>query len=180
MKTASFFAYQGPGRISIARYPPRGTPGGYRVFKKLAPGPWFNSVTRDEYERRFGEQLRALDPAEVKAELQSLAGDAEPVLLCWEKTPFTEKNWCHRRIVARWLHETLGEPVPERIEREVLEELAFKHANEEQQSMFEGAPVLRLASPLTGGIETMPLTAYTDDELISALPRDVAESLGLR
>jgi hypothetical protein len=159
MKTASFFAYQGPGRISIARYPPRGTPAGYRMYKKLAPGAWFNSVSRDEYERRFGEQLRALDPAEVKAELQSLAGEAEPVLLCWERTPFTEKNWCHRRIVARWLHETLGERVPELISREALEEVAWLHVPKSE------IPALK------------PLS---DTELVELLPRAVAESLGLR
>jgi hypothetical protein len=31
-----------------------------------------------------------------------LAGGAEPVLLCWERPPFTADNWCHRRMVAAW------------------------------------------------------------------------------
>ena len=38
MKTSSFFSYTGPGRISIARFAPRGTPAGVRVYKRLAPG----------------------------------------------------------------------------------------------------------------------------------------------
>ena len=37
MKTASFKTYTGPGRISIARWAPRGTPAGYRIYKALAP-----------------------------------------------------------------------------------------------------------------------------------------------
>jgi len=113
MKTACFDTYTGPGRICIARFAPRGTPGGYRYFKALAPGPWFNSVSRPKYERLYGAQLAALDPQRTRDELIVLAGGAEPVLLCWEKPPFTEKNWCHRRIVADWFARTLGEKVEE-------------------------------------------------------------------
>jgi hypothetical protein len=171
MKTSSFFAYKGPGRVSIARFPPRNTPAGFRVYKKLAPGPWFNSVSRDEYDRLYGAQLAALDPAVVKSELQALAGDAEPVLLCWERTPFTEKNWCHRRIVARWLHETLGEPVPERIEREQLEQAVFDHLN-----------VLAAAEreDFTRTCDGRPLGEFSESELVEMLPRGVALGLGLR
>lgn len=114
MKTASFFTYTGPGRVSIARFPPRGTPAGFRVFKPLAPGPWFNSVTREEYERLFAAQLAQLDPHEVWHTLHQLAGPAtEPVLLCWERPPFHERNWCHRRLVAAWLEQELGTAIPE-------------------------------------------------------------------
>lgn len=113
MKTASFFTYTGPGRVSIARYPPRNTPAGFRVYKALAPGPWFNSVSREEYERLYAQQLAQLDPERVAANLQVLAGEAEPVLLCWERPPFTDTNWCHRRIVAAWFENALGVSVPE-------------------------------------------------------------------
>lgn len=113
MKTASFFTYQGPGRISIARFPPRGTPAGFRVYKRLAPGPWFNSVTREVYETLYRSQLASLDPEAVKADLERLAGNAEPVLLCYERPPFTATNWCHRRLVASWLLDTLCLQVPE-------------------------------------------------------------------
>jgi len=41
----------------IARFAPRGTPAGFRVYKPLAPGPWFNSVSKPEYERRYFAQL---------------------------------------------------------------------------------------------------------------------------
>jgi hypothetical protein len=32
---------------------------------------------------------------------------------CWERPPFTEKNWCHRRLVAGWFETELGVAVPE-------------------------------------------------------------------
>jgi hypothetical protein len=114
MKTSCFTVFQGPGRICIARYAPRGTPPGFRMFKALAPGDWFNKVTEDEYRRRyFGEILAQLDPRQVLTELEALAEGAEPVLLCWEKPPLTAKNWCHRRMVAEWLMDKLSIDVPE-------------------------------------------------------------------
>jgi hypothetical protein len=114
MKTASFFTYAGPGRISIARFAPRGTAPGFRVYKALAPGTWFNSVTRERYLALYEEEiLRPLSAEKVVRALHDLAGGAEPVLLCWERPPFTETNWCHRRIVAGWLETALGLEVPE-------------------------------------------------------------------
>jgi hypothetical protein len=168
MKTASFFTYQGAGRVSIARFPPRGTPAGFRVYKRLAPGEWFNSVTRDEYERRFAAQLAELDAAAVKADLERLAGDDEPVLLCYERPPFTEKNWCHRRLVARWFLETLGLRVPELVTREQLENAVFRH------QLVAGKWTDDAAN------ERAELSKLTDDELVEMLPREVAQSLGLR
>lgn len=61
----------------------------------------------------FEQVLSDLDPQEVKAQLEGLAGEAEPVLLCFERPPFTAVNWCHRRLVADWLHETLSLRVDE-------------------------------------------------------------------
>jgi Protein of unknown function, DUF488 len=114
MKTACFKTYTGPGRISIARYAPRDAPAGYRVFKRLAPGKWFNSVNRPEYERLYNlEILGQLDPQEVLDQLIELGGGAEPILLCWEKPPFSVNNWCHRRMVADWFEKKLGISVPE-------------------------------------------------------------------
>jgi hypothetical protein len=113
MKTASFFTYVGAGRVSISRAPPRRTPAGFRIYKALAPGVWFNSVTRPEYERLYAAQLAKLDPKAVYDELHKLAGDAEPVLLCYEKPPFTDSNWCHRRLAAAWFERELGVVVPE-------------------------------------------------------------------
>lgn len=116
MKTACFFEYTGPGRISIARFPPRGTPAGFRVYRALAPGPWFKSVPEDEYRRRYAAQLAALDPKKTFTALTELADDAEPVLLCWERKAdlAAGKVFCHRRIVAEWFSATLGIRVDER------------------------------------------------------------------
>ncbi len=114
--TASFSTYQGAGRVSIARYPPRGTPAGFRVFRDLAPGTWFNSVEWEEYKVLYQREiLDRLDPQATLQQLQGLAGDGNtPVLLCWEKPPFEGKNQCHRRLVAAWFTKHLGFEVPER------------------------------------------------------------------
>jgi hypothetical protein len=115
MQTASFFTYTGPGRISISRFPPRATPAGFRVYRPLAPGEWFKIDDKLAYERLYALQLAKLDPNVVWADLKRLAGEAEPVLLCYEKPPFTETNWCHRRMAATWLSEAIGVDIPERI-----------------------------------------------------------------
>jgi hypothetical protein len=73
MKTASFFTYFGPGRISIARYAPRNIPAGYRVYKPLAPGPWFNSVPEDMYRELYFDQLGHLSPPGVVVALHEPA-----------------------------------------------------------------------------------------------------------
>lgn len=113
MKTASF-TYTGPGRISIARFAPRGTPAGFRIYKPLVPGPWFNSVSKAQYEKLYVAQLELLDPQRTWDTLHEMAAGAEPVLLCWEKPPFSDGNWCHRRMVASWVLDTLGQTVEER------------------------------------------------------------------
>lgn len=113
MKTASFFTYTGPGRVAIARFAPRGTPAGFRIYRALAPGEWFNKVSRAEYERLYAEQLAKLSAEKVHQDLHLLANGSEPVLLCYEKPPFTETNWCHRRLVAAWFEKELGVVVEE-------------------------------------------------------------------
>jgi hypothetical protein len=114
MKTASFRTYTGPGRISIARWAPRWTSAGYRVFSALAPGRWFNGVDRATYRQLYDSEILArLDPQRTWDQLHELAAGAEPVLLCWEQPPFTTENWCHRRIVAEWFKEQLGLEVGE-------------------------------------------------------------------
>jgi len=98
------------GRISIARLAPRRHPAGYRIFSKLAPGKWFNSVSEEEYRVLFAEEVLAvLDPQATWDALHALAGPHEPILLCWEKPG----EFCHRRIVATWFEEHLGVKVPE-------------------------------------------------------------------
>lgn len=84
------------------------------MYSKLAPGPWFNSVSYERYCELYGEMLGRLDPKQVYAELVALVAPEEPVLLCWEVPPFSvPQNWCHRRLVAVWFEETLGIKVPE-------------------------------------------------------------------
>lgn len=113
MKTASFQTYTGPGRVSIARFPPRGTPAGFRIYKPLAPGPWFNSVELPEYRKLYFAQLATLSAEKVLQDLHVMANGAEPVLLCYEKPPFTKTNWCHRRMAAEWFQQQLGIQVDE-------------------------------------------------------------------
>jgi hypothetical protein len=110
MKTSSWFKYFGEGRIGISRGLPRRVPAGYRIYRKLAPGPWFNSVDAAEYERRFqAEILAPLDPRQVWGELHALVAPHEPVLLCFER----DREDCHRLIVARWFEEALGVKIEE-------------------------------------------------------------------
>jgi hypothetical protein len=99
-------------RIGISRGTPRGQNAGYRIYKMLAPGTWFASVGVDEYRRRyFAEILGPLDPRAVAAELTVMAGGRIPVLLCFERSG--RGQWCHRALVASWLADAMGQPVPE-------------------------------------------------------------------
>jgi hypothetical protein len=123
MKTSSFKLYTGPGRISIARRAPMHTPPGFRVAKFLAPGPWFMSVSKEEYERLFrAEILGVLDPRQTWERLHDMAAGHEPVLLCWEELK-KPREWCHRTLVADWIKETVGEVVEEWAPPKVQESL---------------------------------------------------------
>ncbi len=114
MKTASYFTYTGPGRIGISVGAPRGCPAGYRMYRALAPRRDMLRLDRATYRRIFFEEiLGILDPEKVVRDLTSLAASHEPVLLCFERPPFTATNWCHRRLCADWFQETLGLDVPE-------------------------------------------------------------------
>lgn len=114
MKTGSLKTSRASGRIAIS-YSARGFHG--PSYKALAPGGWFRSVSKPEYDRRFGAQLAALDPQKVWDDLHKLVHPHEPIILCHEVPPFTESNWCHRRIVAEWLERELGVEVREEFER---------------------------------------------------------------
>ena len=113
MKTAGFFDYwDGPGRVAISRGTPRRYPAGYKVFRALAPGHWFNSVDVDTYRTLFFDEiLGRLDPQETHEALYKLTDGVEPVLLCYEKP--NGRDWCHRAMVSEWFHETIGVEVPE-------------------------------------------------------------------
>ncbi len=114
MKTASYFTYTGPGRIGISVGAPRGCPAGYRMYRALAPRRDMLKLDQATYRRIFFDEiLGKLDPEKIVRDLHSLAVSHEPVLLCFEKPPFTASNWCHRRMVAEWLKDTLDLEVPE-------------------------------------------------------------------
>ncbi len=114
MKTASWFTALPDDHlmIGISRAVPRRMAPGYRVFRKLAPGPWFNSVGVEEYYQRYRSEILApLDPREVFDHLTNLAGGRTPVMVCFER-PCTH-TWCHRAMAAEWFAQTLGCLVPE-------------------------------------------------------------------
>ena len=111
IRTGCFFTYSGPGRISIARSVPRNIAAGYRVYRPLAPGPWFRSVSWERYEELYGAQLSTLDPRKVCDDLYQLAGTHDPILLCWERVDLSER--CHRQLAAAWLQAFLGMEVLE-------------------------------------------------------------------
>ena len=107
MKTSCFKYYTGNKGIAICVYPPTGWTG--PRFLKLEPSRdlFFSikqgRITRDEYIQRYREQLNKLDAKEVYEILK------DKVLLCWEKPG----EFCHRRLVAKWIQEKLGIEVPE-------------------------------------------------------------------
>jgi hypothetical protein len=94
-------------KIGVSRAVPRGYPPGYRRIKELEPGPWFSSVSPDEYHKRYMAHLTGLDAREIAQKIQLLAEGAEAaVLLCYE-SPANPKAWCHRGQIAGWLYDTL-------------------------------------------------------------------------
>jgi hypothetical protein len=139
MQTSCFFLYMGPGRVSIARYAPKGIEG-LAVFRALAPGKWFNQppynssfeIYRTQYERDI---LGRLNPKAVYDQLHELTFPHEPVLLCWEKNPVCDPDdWCHRRIVADWFEQELGVKVPEM----TIDPPKKPARNPAQSSLFDG------------------------------------------
>lgn len=114
MKTASYFTYTGPGRIGITVGNPRRAPAGFRIYRRLAPTRAMLALGYDAYRPRFDNDILApLDPQAEWAALEALAAPYEPVLLCFERPPFTRANFCHRRFVAAWFTQHLGVAVPE-------------------------------------------------------------------
>jgi Protein of unknown function, DUF488 len=106
--TASWYTRLPDGycRIGISRGTPRGQRG-FKMYRKLAPGPWFNSVDPVEYRQRYLAVLQQLDPEATLAELVALADGKIPALLCFEREP-PDQSWCHRALVSAWFHDTLG------------------------------------------------------------------------
>jgi hypothetical protein len=103
-------------RIGISRGTPRGFPAGYRKFKLLMPGPWFNSVDPRTYIDLFNREiLMFLEPEQVVKEIDFLGCGKVPVMCCYEHAPKiqTGEQYCHRHMVAQWLEDRLSIEVPE-------------------------------------------------------------------
>jgi hypothetical protein len=96
-------------RVGISRGTPRRLPAGYRIYRALAPGPWFNSVGIEEYCELYRSEI--LGPLDPRVVLLGLANGRVPVLLCYEQP--IPGQWCHRAMAAEWLAEALGATVPE-------------------------------------------------------------------
>ena len=95
--------------ISIARFTPDWAD--IAVLRGLMPRPDMLKMDYSTYKFHFDRILASRDPQAVWDNLHIFGG--EPVLLCFEAPPFTETNFCHRRMVADWFEETLGQQVDE-------------------------------------------------------------------
>jgi hypothetical protein len=95
----------GYARIGISRGLPR-RQRGFRVYRALAPGPWFRSVSAKEFRNLYMAQLDELDPRQVLRDLAALAEGGIPALLCFEGPP-PDPAWCHRGLVSAWLADSL-------------------------------------------------------------------------
>ena len=95
-------------RVGISRGTPRAHPAGYRRYRTLAPGSWFNSVPDEEYVRRYtAEVLAPLSSKALIADLLRISGGSPVALLCFERCQ-TDDGWCHRGLVARYLEHEAG------------------------------------------------------------------------
>ena len=122
------------------------------MFKALAPGGWFNKVGFADYEKLYREEiLGRLDARRTFDELVALADGAEPVLLCWEKPPLTQTNWCHRRMVAEWFAEKIGIDVPE---------LTTERASESASVVVAGKPSERARKRVAAPVAKQGLLAF--------------------
>jgi hypothetical protein len=109
MRTASFFNYFGPGKISIATRPPKAMADLPQV-RRLAPRYDMLKLPWSEYVPAFNSILAKLDPRATWDFLHERAGQGvEPVICCYEHTD----DCCHRRLVAEWFQRELGEAVTE-------------------------------------------------------------------
>ncbi|CAA9430873.1 hypothetical protein AVDCRST_MAG82-2099 [uncultured Rubrobacteraceae bacterium] len=100
--------------VAISRGKPRWTLDfRYRVLSELAPSneAWAMK-DRESFEAAYGRQLEELG-AEWILERLAAIGDGRPcVLLCWERLA-DPGEWCHRRLLADWLHTQTEIVVPE-------------------------------------------------------------------
>jgi Protein of unknown function, DUF488 len=99
-----------PVRTSVGA--PRSFPAPLVDWMTVAPWGIYNAdLVEATFRRKYRHQLHRKTP-KVLAELQELReGYDQPlVLLCFEPAG----TFCHRILLAEWLQEHLGEPIPER------------------------------------------------------------------
>lgn len=93
--------------MSIALRSPSWFKGEY--FRFLAPSENLlhqykkKLIDAEEYERLYYLQIADLNAAELRKRLD------KSILLCWEKPNL----FCHRHLVAKWLHDKTGTTVKE-------------------------------------------------------------------
>jgi hypothetical protein len=113
--TASWFAKLPPGhvRIGISRGVPKTFEG--PSYRKLAPKKAKTPESPSDFEKRYAEQLKALDCNLVVRRLEQLAAGKIPVLCCWEHAESIHDGrcWCHRHLVAAWIEHHQRVPVEE-------------------------------------------------------------------
>jgi hypothetical protein len=106
MNTSNFAKYKGLNGVSIAIKSPANFNG--PSYPKLFPKWSFLSKYKKDgdqvaYTKAYHKEvLSHLDPNEVYNDLKGMT------LLCWERSGF-----CHRRLVAIWLKDSINIDVPE-------------------------------------------------------------------
>ena len=103
--------------VGISRGVPRWPlPYRYKLLRLLAPSrEAFVIEDRDEFTQAYLGGLDMLGTDRIVADFVKIGrevGHKPLVLLCWEDV-FAPEQWCHRRLLAGWLHEHLGVEVLE-------------------------------------------------------------------
>jgi uncharacterized protein (DUF488 family) len=108
MKTSNFKQYKGDSGVAICIYPPFNWTG--PIANELAPDKetFFlkkaDKINEEEYEKRYIKNtLSKLNPREIYEKYK------DKVVLCWEPSG----KFCHRRILAKWIYESISINVPE-------------------------------------------------------------------
>ncbi|MDZ4726188.1 MAG: DUF488 family protein [Leptospira sp.] len=96
--------------ISISRYA-RFWKG--REYKNLAPDPAIMNYSEERYSERFNAYLESLNIERVIEELLILSSGKDCALLCYEKP----EDFCHRKLVARWIQNKKGIEVSEFVDQ---------------------------------------------------------------
>lgn len=78
-------------------------------LKLLAPASEIIHYPEDVYTPIYKDQLKKLSPEGIVENINSLAHGKNCILLCYEKPG----EFCHRRIVAKWLKHYLNIEVEE-------------------------------------------------------------------